>query len=346
MSATSARYHVSIEADPVLPIFRMTRDFDATPSEVMRAHTDPELFARWVGPDGMETEILDWDATSGGRWRYVARRDGEEYGFHGCFHEVGEHRIVQTFTFDGQPDGVALETLRLEDLGDGRTRLHVQSLVDSVEARDQWLASGMESGVEQGYAKLDVGHRRSTMSGPADEHRRVAAAFTATVEGVGAASWERPAPVEGWVARDVVRHLTEWFPGFLQYGAGIVLPAGPSVDDDPVAAWRHQTEAVQALLDDAQTAEREHDLPHIGRMSLEQAIDMIYTADVFMHRWDLARATGQDETLDPDKCAVMLEGMLPMDEVLRQSGQYGPRVDVPDDADVQTKLLAFIGRTP
>ena len=81
-------------------------------------------------------------------------------------------------------------------------------------------------------------------------------------------------------------------------------------------------------------------------MSLEQAIDMIYTTDVFMHRWDLARATGQDETLDPDKCAVMFEGMLPMDEMLRQSGQYGPRVDVPDDADVQTKLLAFIGRTP
>ncbi len=81
-------------------------------------------------------------------------------------------------------------------------------------------------------------------------------------------------------------------------------------------------------------------------MSLEQAIAMIYTNDVFLHRWDLARATGQDETLDPDTCAAMLEGMLPMDEVLRQSGQYGPRVDVADDADVQTQLLAFIGRTP
>ena len=72
----------------------------------------------------------------------------------------------------------------------------------------------------------------------------------------------------------------------------------------------------------------------------------MYTADVFMHRWDLARATGQEETLDPDKSAVMLEGMLPMDEVLRQSGQYGPRVQVPDDADAQTRLLTFIGRTP
>ena len=123
-------------------------------------------------------------------------------------------------------------------------------------------------------------------------------------------------------------------------------PPGPSVDDDPGGAWRTQTDAVQALLDDPATAERVHDLPHIGTMPLGQAIDMIYTSDVFMHRWDLARATGQDETLDPDKCAEMLAGMLPMDEVLRQSGQYGPRVDVPDDADVQTKLLAFIGRTP
>ena len=103
---------------------------------------------------------------------------------------------------------------------------------------------------------------------------------------------------------------------------------------------------MQALLDDPGTAGHEYDLPHIGLMSLEQAIDMIYTGDVFLHRWDLARATGQDETLDPDKCAEMLEGMLPMDDALRQSGHYGPRVEVADDADVQTRLLAFIGRTP
>lgn len=156
MSTTHSRHQVTIEADPTVPIIRITRDFDATPAQLLRAHTDPELFARWVGPDGMETEILDWDATSGGRWRYVARRDGEEYGFHGSFHEVSGDRIVQTFTFDGVPEGVALETLRFEDLGDGRTRLHAQSLVDSFEGRDQWLASGMEAGVEQGYAKLDA----------------------------------------------------------------------------------------------------------------------------------------------------------------------------------------------
>ena len=83
-------------------------------------------------------------------------RSKSEIGFHGCFHAVGDAHIVQTFTFDGQPDGVALETLRFEDLGDGRTRLHAQSLVDSFEDRDRWLAAGMETGVEEGYAKLDA----------------------------------------------------------------------------------------------------------------------------------------------------------------------------------------------
>jgi uncharacterized protein YndB with AHSA1/START domain len=144
-----------IEADPALPIIRIVRDFQATPDQLFRAHTDPDLFAQWVGPDGMDTELLHWDARTGGSWRYVARRDESEFGFHGTFHEVRPDRIVQTFTWDGEPDGVALETLTFEDLGDGRTRLHAQSLVESFEGRDAWLRSGMEAGIEQGYAKLD-----------------------------------------------------------------------------------------------------------------------------------------------------------------------------------------------
>lgn len=177
----------------------------------------------------------------------------------------------------------------------------------------------------------------------ADRHREVAAAFTATVQVVD--DWERPAPVDGWVTRDVVRHLVEWLPGLLGQ-VGVDLPAGPSVDDDPAAAWRAHTPAVQALLDDPARAEAEHAFPHIGTMPLARAVDMIYTTDVFLHRWDLARATGQDETLDAATCAALLEGMLPLDAVLRSSGQYGPRVAVPDDADAQTRLLAFIGRNP
>ncbi len=146
----------AIEADKDLPVIRITRDFAATPAQLLAAHLDPDLFAWWVGPDGMDTRIVVWDARDGGEWRYVAGRDGEEYGFRGCFHRIGADTIVQTFTFEGMPEDVSLETLRFEDLGDGRTRLHAQSLVDSFEGRDAWLASGMETGVDQGYAKLDA----------------------------------------------------------------------------------------------------------------------------------------------------------------------------------------------
>jgi uncharacterized protein YndB with AHSA1/START domain len=144
-----------IEADPTLPIIRITRDFAATPEQLLRAHTDPEIFARWVGPDSVGTRIDYWDARTGGSWRFVNTRGEEEYGFRGTFHEIRPGRIVQTFTYEGDPDGVALETLVFEDLGNGRTRLRTQSLVDSFEGRDAWLRSGMETGVDEGYAKLD-----------------------------------------------------------------------------------------------------------------------------------------------------------------------------------------------
>jgi uncharacterized protein YndB with AHSA1/START domain len=145
----------TIEADPKVPIVRMTRDFRATPAQLLRAHTDPALFAQWVGPRSLHTRIEHWDARTGGSWKFVSERDGVEFGFRGCFHDVRPDRIVQTFTYEGDPDGVALETLWFEDLGDGRTRLHAQSLVDSFESRDAWLSSGMEAGVNEGYAKLD-----------------------------------------------------------------------------------------------------------------------------------------------------------------------------------------------
>lgn len=180
----------------------------------------------------------------------------------------------------------------------------------------------------------------------ADEHRSIAGTFTDRVVGVPRAAWNNPAPVEGWVARDVVRHLVEWFPAFLESGTGIKLPPGPSVDEDPVAAWTVHSDAVQALLDDPTTASKVLTNPHIGELPLDQAITRFYTADVFMHTWDLARSTAQDERLDPERCGGMYESMLPMDEVLRSSGQFGPRVAVPDNADAQTRLLAFIGRDP
>jgi uncharacterized protein (TIGR03086 family) len=179
---------------------------------------------------------------------------------------------------------------------------------------------------------------------PAERHREVAGRFTERVRGTH--TWDAPSPVDGWAARDVVRHLVEWFPAFLAAGAGIDLPKGPSVDEDPVAAWQVHSEGVQALLDDPGSADRKLSNPHIGTLPLPGAIDQFYTADVFMHTWDLARATGQDDRLDPDFCAGLLGGMAELEDVLRSSGQYGPRVEVPADSDVQTRIIAFIGRDP
>jgi uncharacterized protein (TIGR03086 family) len=179
---------------------------------------------------------------------------------------------------------------------------------------------------------------------PSRRHEAVAGAFGERV--AGTRDWEAPAPVAGWTARDVVRHLTDWFPGFLAAGAGVELARGPSVDDDPVAAWRVHAEAVQAVLDDPDTASRTLADPHVGEIPVAMAVDRFYTTDVFMHTWDLARATGQDDRLDPDVCAELLAGMVPMEAVIRASGQYGEAVPVPDGADAQTRLLGFIGRDP
>lgn len=153
----TSKNQTEIFVDPSVPLVRITREFDAPPAQVFRAHTDPALFCKWNGPDGTTMRIDHFDCRTGGSYRYLIDSEGFEAGFRGCFHEVRESAlIVQTFTFEGVPDGVALEKLTFEDLGDGRTRLTSTSLVDSFADRDAFVASGMESGVVEGYQRLDA----------------------------------------------------------------------------------------------------------------------------------------------------------------------------------------------
>jgi uncharacterized protein YndB with AHSA1/START domain len=155
MSTTT--HETEIVADPTVPLVRIIRTFDAPPAKVFRAHTDPDLIVQWLGPRDLVMRTDHFDCRTGGSYRYLHTRGEEEYGFHGCFHEVRPAElIVQTFTFEGVPDSVALERLELQDLGDGRTRLVATSLVDSFEARDAFVASGMEEGIVQGYERLDA----------------------------------------------------------------------------------------------------------------------------------------------------------------------------------------------
>ncbi|MEO5662451.1 MAG: maleylpyruvate isomerase family mycothiol-dependent enzyme [Nocardioides sp.] len=176
---------------------------------------------------------------------------------------------------------------------------------------------------------------------PAARHEAVAGGFGRLV--AGARDWSAPAPVPGWTARDVVGHLVDWFPAFLSSG-GITLPAGPAVAGDPVAAWEHHAGAVQDLVE--ARGEESFTHPFAGTHRLADAVDRFYTADVFMHSWDLARATGQAPGLDEDFAAAMLEGMQPIEEMLRSSGQYGAAVPVAADAPVVDRLMGFVGRDP
>jgi len=180
----------------------------------------------------------------------------------------------------------------------------------------------------------------------AERYQRVAGQFTKTAAAVPDDAWDNPAPCEGWVARDVVRHMVEWMPPFLQGGADVELPKGPPVDEDPVAAWTVMSDGIQALLDDPGSATRVFEHDRAGRHSLDDAIGMFFLGDVLVHTWDLARATGLDETLDADEVKTMLAGIRPLGDALSESGQYGAPVDVDDRADEQTQLIAFTGRQP
>ncbi|HEX2040963.1 MAG TPA: TIGR03086 family metal-binding protein [Acidimicrobiales bacterium] len=177
-----------------------------------------------------------------------------------------------------------------------------------------------------------------------DRYRAMAADFTSRVEAVPPDRWESPSPCEGWTARDVVRHMVgnvDWFFGMI----GRARPDGPSVDDDPAGAWAAARDAMQAALDDPQVAGAEYE-GAFGRSTLEQSVDRFMCIDLLVHAWDLARAAGLDERLDADEVHRVFEAVQPMDEMLRSPQAFGPKVEPPEDADEQARLLAFLGRNP
>jgi uncharacterized protein (TIGR03086 family) len=181
------------------------------------------------------------------------------------------------------------------------------------------------------------------MNDIAERYERVTAQFTERVNAVPDDAWDNPSPCAGWTARHVVGHLTEWIPAF--FGSnGLEFPPVPSVADDPVGAWETVRETIAGALADPTLAGKQVATP-VSTQSLAETVDMIVTGDVFTHTWDLARATGQDEMLDPDQLQLMIAAMGAMpEEALRADGMFGPPIEVSADADDQTKFLAYVGR--
>lgn len=182
----------------------------------------------------------------------------------------------------------------------------------------------------------------TTPKSPAELHADDAARFTELVESATPGDWANPTPVAAWTALDVVQHLIEWSRGLLSAG-GIELPP-LDVDADPVAAWKQHVTDIQAILDEP--AGRTLSNPNFGEKPVAEVLDEIYTADIWMHSWDLAKALGRDFELGDDRCTATLAAAAPMEEAMRGSGHFGPRVDVPADAGPQDQLLGFIGRDP
>jgi uncharacterized protein (TIGR03086 family) len=177
---------------------------------------------------------------------------------------------------------------------------------------------------------------------PAQQHKYDAARFTELVESAEAGDWARPSPVAEWTALDIVKHLIEWSRGFLR-GAGIELRA-LDVEADPAAAWKQHVSDIQTVLDEP--AGRVLSNPHTGDKPVDEAIDQFYTADIWLHSWDLAKALGREPGLDQERCRAALAGMEPVEQMLRDSGQFGSAVPVAPDASAEDKLMAFIGRDP
>jgi uncharacterized protein (TIGR03086 family) len=183
------------------------------------------------------------------------------------------------------------------------------------------------------------------MTETADRYRKVAAGFTDRVAGVQSDDWDNSTPCEKWVARDIVRHVVQLAGSFLSQTAA-ANPSGPSVEEDPLGAWTAARDAIQAALEDPEIAAQTTETP-LGPSTFEQTVGMFGVGDTLIHTWDLARATGQDETLDPTEVTRMFAGMQQFDDsMMRRSGAFGPAVDVPADADEQTRLIAFTGRRP
>jgi len=148
----------TITAEPGKQELFITREFDAPRARVFKAYTDPNAFVQWLGPHGYEMTLETFEPQSGGRYRYFHKdNDGNEFGFHGVFHEISEGLIIQTFEFEGLPESghVTLDTMRLESLPGDRTKITIQSVFQSVSDRDGMIESGMEYGVTQGFERLD-----------------------------------------------------------------------------------------------------------------------------------------------------------------------------------------------
>jgi uncharacterized protein (TIGR03086 family) len=175
-----------------------------------------------------------------------------------------------------------------------------------------------------------------------DRYRQVSNGFDAAVRAVAADKWEAQSPCEQWRARDVVAHVVQGHRGVIAaVRGGESKPLG--ADEDPTRAWEEASRGINEITGDREALAQEIDGP-VGKMPAGEIIGRFVTMDLLVHTWDLARAVGADERLDEDSVGHAYEALKPMDAMIRQPNVFGPRLEPPPGADVQTEFLYFLGR--
>ncbi|MGQ0624132.1 MAG: TIGR03086 family metal-binding protein [Sporichthyaceae bacterium] len=172
-------------------------------------------------------------------------------------------------------------------------------------------------------------------------YRSLADDLAARIAAVPAQAWENPSPCEDWTAREVMAHVIGNARAVVDRLNGAEHHTLPAVD--VAAEWAAARAGVEAVLADPERAGASVDGP-FGPMPFEQLIGRFACMDILIHTWDLARATGGDERVDAAAAAAALEGLRPMDAMIRQAGVFGPKTTAPAGADVVTELMAFCGR--
>ncbi|UPK74219.1 TIGR03086 family metal-binding protein [Nocardioidaceae bacterium SCSIO 66511] len=182
------------------------------------------------------------------------------------------------------------------------------------------------------------------MESIAQRYSRLRKTFAAKVAAVPEERWQNQSPCEEWTARDVVRHVIET-QGMFEQLVGRNLEPGPSVEDDPHGAFLAATGQVQQHLDEPETAETAYE-GYFGPTTFEESVDGFLSMDLVVHGWDLARAAGLDEHIDPNDVEWVWSRASALQDTMRGPNVYGPAIDAEPDADDQDRLLAFLGRQP
>ena len=350
----------------------ITRTFAASRQLVFDAWTRPELLRQWYGPRGWQLTTCEIDLRAGGRFLFVLQRPNRaDMALRGTYQAVdAPTRLATSERWDDDWTEGETPTTTMFDERDGVTTVTRIIEFTSAAARDRALGSIGRDGLEEAFERLDdlvqagpddaarpvAGQRHAGPSGVgrdniAGRYRRRAARFEELILGVGSDAWASQSPCQDWTARDVVDHVVGMHAAML---APLGRSPGPesSAAGGPIDAFTSARARLQHALDDPAVAGTACDTP-TGTLTLAAHVDAALSVDLVVHGWDLARATGQDDTIQAEDLQLLWPIAQAIPEQFRVPGAirpglvvFGPQVQVAADAPPQHKILGMYGRDP